>query len=81
LSQDLADSHLIHIKIADFGLAKNLILSDIYQISSRNPLPIKWMAPESFIDFKFSSKTDVWSFGLIIIEIFNKGKNPYPGKY
>jgi serine/threonine protein kinase len=44
-------------------------------------MAIKWMAPEVLLCNKYSTKADVWSYGIVLIEIFSYGKEPYEGIY
>ena len=65
------------VKISDFGMSRNLYESVYYRVRGRAMLPIRWMATESFYG-RFSEKTDVWSFGVTIWEIFTLGRHqPY----
>ncbi|KAM4736750.1 protein-tyrosine kinase 6-like [Anableps anableps] len=64
-------------KVADFGLAR-VIKEPIY-ISEDKKIPYKWSAPEAISHGKFSSKSDVWSFGVLLYEIITYGGIPYPG--
>ncbi|CAG9769267.1 unnamed protein product [Ceutorhynchus assimilis] len=66
-------------KVADFGFARDVISSHIYERKSEGRLPIRWMAPESLYDNIFSVKSDVWSFGILIWEVVTLGSTPYPG--
>ncbi|KAK6997777.1 leukocyte tyrosine kinase receptor, partial [Biomphalaria glabrata] len=66
-------------KIADFGMARDIYRSDYYKKSGKALLPVKWMPPEAFLDGVFSVKTDVWSFGILMWEVFSLGHMPYPG--
>ncbi|VDK17333.1 unnamed protein product [Anisakis simplex] len=59
------------IKIGDFGMARSLYDSDYYKIEGAFVLPIRWMAWECLLLGKFTSKTDVWSFGVTMWEILN----------
>ncbi|XP_064600723.1 ALK tyrosine kinase receptor-like [Liolophura sinensis] len=67
-------------KIADFGMARDIYRADYYKKGGRAMLPVKWMPPEAFMDGIFTSKTDVWSFGVLLWEVFSMGLMPYPGR-
>uniref|UniRef100_A0A5S6R5E3 Protein kinase domain-containing protein n=1 Tax=Trichuris muris TaxID=70415 RepID=A0A5S6R5E3_TRIMR len=58
------------IKIADFGMARSLYQNDYYRIEGRFVLPIRWMAWECVLLGKFSTKTDVWAFGVTLWEVY-----------
>ncbi|KAF5924561.1 tyrosine-protein kinase Fgr isoform X1 [Diceros bicornis minor] len=65
-------------KIADFGLAR-LIKDDEYNPQQGTKFPIKWTAPEAALFGRFTIKSDVWSFGILLTELISKGRVPYPG--
>lgn len=66
------------VKVADFGLAR-LIEEDEYMARVGAKFPIKWTAPEAALHGRFTIKSDVWSFGILMTEIVTFGRIPYPG--
>ncbi|XP_045115963.1 ALK tyrosine kinase receptor-like isoform X2 [Portunus trituberculatus] len=68
------------VKIADFGMARDIYRNDYYRKGGKAMLPVKWMPPEAFLDGIFTSKTDVWSFGVLLWEVMSLGYMPYPGR-
>ncbi|XP_030422632.1 tyrosine-protein kinase SYK isoform X3 [Gopherus evgoodei] len=69
-----------YAKISDFGLSKALASDEnYYKAQSHGKWPVKWYAPECMNFYKFSSKSDVWSFGVLMWEAFSYGQKPYKG--
>ncbi|KGL91482.1 Receptor-type tyrosine-protein kinase FLT3, partial [Charadrius vociferus] len=67
------------VKICDFGLARDVVSDSNYIVRGNARLPVKWMAPESLFERTYTMKSDVWSYGILLWEIFSLGVNPYPG--
>ncbi|KAL4647686.1 tyrosine-protein kinase receptor UFO [Arapaima gigas] len=65
--------------VADFGLSKKIYNGDYYRQGRISKMPVKWIAIESLADRVYTSKSDVWSFGVTMWEIATRGQTPYPG--
>lgn len=68
------------VKVADFGMARDVLDKEYYSIQNHRKakLPVKWMALESLQTQKFTTKSDVWSFGILLWELLTRGAPPYP---
>lgn len=66
-------------KITDFGMARDIRRSEIYMRTTRGLIPVKWTAIESILRGIYTTRSDVWSFGILLFEILTVGGSPYPG--
>ncbi|NWY39637.1 NTRK1 factor, partial [Sylvia atricapilla] len=69
--------HDLVVKIGDFGMSRDIYSTDYYRVGGRTMLPIRWMPPESILYRKFTTESDIWSFGVVLWEIFTYGKQPW----
>nr|XP_012136036.1 PREDICTED: muscle, skeletal receptor tyrosine protein kinase-like isoform X3 [Megachile rotundata] len=67
------------VKIADFGMSRDVYTCDYYKIGGSRVLPVRWMSPESLLYGRFTLESDVWSFGVVLWEVYSFGKQPYYG--
>ncbi|XP_029450170.1 tyrosine-protein kinase Mer [Rhinatrema bivittatum] len=65
--------------VADFGLSKKIYSGDYYRQGRIAKMPVKWIAVESLADRIYTTKSDVWAFGVTVWEIATRGMTPYPG--
>uniref|UniRef100_A0A8C6YH98 receptor protein-tyrosine kinase n=1 Tax=Naja naja TaxID=35670 RepID=A0A8C6YH98_NAJNA len=62
-------------KICDFGLARDIMNDSNYVVRGNARLPVKWMSPESLFEGIYTIKSDVWSYGILLWEIFSLGRD------
>ena len=69
----------LEMKIADFGLSRNItnMEGNEYKKKSDTPLPVRWSPPEALLHGRYTSFSDVWSFGVVLWELFSMGLRPY----
>ncbi|XP_028322119.1 platelet-derived growth factor receptor beta-like isoform X2 [Gouania willdenowi] len=65
------------VKVCDYGLARDLLKHEDYDTHGNAVLPLRWMSPESIFQKVYSSHSQVWSFGVLLWEIFSMGCRPY----
>ncbi|KAK3762671.1 hypothetical protein RRG08_059018 [Elysia crispata] len=68
------------VKIGDFGMARELDMSNYYRKDQKALLPVRWMAPESLNEGIFTTMSDVWSYGVVIYEMVTLAEQPYIGQ-
>lgn len=69
--------HIV-LQVGDFGLSRELANTDYY-VSRGGVVPVRWTAPEAIFYRKYSSASDVWSYGCLLYEIWTMGVRPYEG--
>ncbi|KAH9503786.1 hypothetical protein Btru_066622, partial [Bulinus truncatus] len=74
----MLDSSLT-VKVADFGLCRDIYEKGYYSSDNKKVLPVRWMAIECIDSGSYTTKSDVWSLGVVLWELLTRGMTPYPG--
>ncbi|XP_069083492.1 tyrosine-protein kinase transmembrane receptor ROR2 [Pleurodeles waltl] len=69
----------LNVKISDLGLFREVYAADYYKLVGNSLLPIRWMSPEAIMYGQCSTDSDIWSYGVVIWEIYSYGLQPYCG--
>ncbi|KAL4227575.1 BDNF/NT-3 growth factors receptor [Mactra antiquata] len=88
----LASQHFVHrdlatrnclvgqdliVKICDFGMSRDVYSTDYYKVGGSVMLPVRWIPPEALLYRTFTTESDIWSFGIVLWEIYSYGKQPW----
>lgn len=74
----MVDDNMI-VKIGDFGFARDVYYKDYYRPEGNHMMPVRWMSPEALRDGRYTNKSDVWSYGVVMYEMMTLGAQPYAG--
>eukprot|EP00040_Diaphanoeca_grandis_P037820 m.250154 g.250154 ORF g.250154 m.250154 type:complete len:1592 (-) comp33882_c0_seq2:48-4823(-) len=82
IHRDLAARNVLvgtgtQVKVADYGMSRDLQAQDYYKLHSNRMLPLRWTAPDIFLDMKWTVATDVYSFGVLVSEVYSGGELPF----
>ena len=76
----VSERGLAKVKLSDVGMSRVLETSEYYKKKTSGKVPAMWMAPESLFDKIYTTKSDVWSFGVLCWEVYSLGERPYADK-
>ena len=68
---------MVPFQISDFGMTREVESETYYMLGKGAKIPVKWTAPEAILYKKYTTKSDIWSYGMLMYEIWSLGHKPF----
>jgi len=69
--------YMASLQISDFGMTREVESEMYYKLGKDTKIPVKWTAPEAILFKKYTTKSDIWSYGMLMYEIWSLGHKPF----
>ena len=69
--------YMVPLQISDFGMTREVESETYYRVAKGTKIPVKWTAPEAILFKKYTTKSDIWSYGMLMYEIWSLGHKPF----
>ena len=69
--------YMVPLQISDFGMTHEVESEMYYKLGKDTKIPVKWTAPEAILFKKYTTKSDIWSYGMLMYEIWSLGHKPF----
>ena len=69
--------YMVPLQISDFGMTREVESEMYYKLGKDTKIPVKWTAPEAILFKKYTTKSDIWSYGMLMYEIWSLGHKPF----
>ena len=69
--------YMLPLQISDFGMTREVESEMYYKLGKGTKIPVKWTAPEAILFKKYTTKSDIWSYGMLMYEIWSLGHKPF----
>ena len=76
-SQMIVLEYMVPLQISDFGMTREVESEMYYKLGKDTKIPVKWTAPEAILFKKYTTKSDIWSYGMLMYEIWSLGHKPF----
>ena len=71
--------NMVALQISDFGMTREVEQEMYYKLGKGAAIPFRWTAPEALMYKKYTIKSDIWSYGMLMYEIWSLGHKPFEG--